>query len=373
MRVIFVCGGTAGHINPALAVAAEVKRMDPDAKILFVGSGRQLENRLIPQEGYRLVNITVRGFARRLAPAMVMSNIRALKALREALAESEKILRGFSPDVVLGTGGYVCYPVLAKAAEMGIPTFIHESNAIPGLATKMLAGKVDKILTAFDSIPALRRYAHKTVHVGTPVRGDFGRITKHDARLKLGIDGRPLVVSFWGSLGAEHMNEMMLDFIEINARSRLFNHIHATGGGDMVLKAFKDKLLARQVTSPLPQWIDIRPYIANMAEVMTAADLIVCRAGASTIAELTYLGKPAVIVPSPNVANNHQEKNARRLEEAGGAVVLDEKDLSGEKLYETVRRLLIDLPGLIRMSQAMKSLGVSDSARRIAEIIFSAC
>jgi len=372
MRVIFVCGGTAGHINPALAVAAEVKRMDPDAKILFVGSGRQLENRLIPQEGYRLVNITVRGFDRRLTPAMVMSNIRALKALREALAESEKILRGFSPDVVLGTGGYVCYPVLAKAAEMGIPTFIHESNAIPGLATKMLAGKVDKILTAFDSIPALRRYAHKTVHVGTPVRGDFGRITKHDARLKLGIDGRPLVVSFWGSLGAEHMNEMMLDFIEINARSRLFNHIHATGG-DMVLKAFKDKLLARQVTSPLPQWIDIRPYIANMAEVMTAADLIVCRAGASTIAELTYLGKPAVIVPSPNVANNHQEKNARRLEEAGGAVVLDEKDLSGEKLYETVRRLLIDLPGLIRMSQAMKSLGVSDSARRIAEIIFSAC
>jgi UDP-N-acetylglucosamine--N-acetylmuramyl-(pentapeptide) pyrophosphoryl-undecaprenol N-acetylglucosamine transferase len=373
MRVIFVCGGTAGHINPALAVAAEVRRIDPDAKILFVGSGRQLENRLIPQEGYRLTNIAVRGFDRRLSPAMVAGNLRALKALRQAFSESEKILQSFAPDVVVGTGGYVCYPVLAKAADMGIPTFIHESNAVLGLATKMLAGKVDNILVAFESIPALRRYADKTVYVGTPVRGDFGRLTKHDARLKLGIDGRPLVVSFWGSLGAEHMNEMILDFIEMNARSRLFNHIHATGGGEAVHKALKDKLAGRRVTSPLPQWIDIRPYIANMAEVMAAADLILCRAGASTIAELTYLGKPALIVPSPNVANNHQLKNARRLEAVGGAAVLEEKDLTGEKLYETVRRLLIDLPGLARMSQAMKSLGVSDSAKRIAELIFSAC
>lgn len=372
MRVMFVCGGTAGHINPALAVAAEVKRRDPEAKILFVGSGRQLENRLIPQEGYRLVNITVRGFDRRLSPAMIAGNIRALNTLRSALRESEQILRAFAPDAVVGTGGYVCYPVLSKAADLGIPTFIHESNAVPGLTTRLLAGKVDKILLAFEDTPELRRYAHKTVYVGTPVRGDFGRYPKHEARLKLGIDGRPLVVTFWGSLGAERMNEMMVDFIEMNLRSRLFNHIHATGGGPAGRQALLDKLSARRVALPLPDWVDIRPYISNMAEVMAAADLVVCRAGASTIAELTYLGKPAILVPSPNVTNNHQLKNARRLEKAGAAVVLEERELTGEKLYETARRLLIDLPGLHRMSQAMKGLGVPDSAKRVVEMIFSA-
>ena len=173
------------------------------------------------------MNITVRGFDRRLSPAAIPSNFRALKVLREAFAESEKILRGFSPDAVLGTGGYVCYPVLAKAAEMGIPTFIHESNAIPGLATKMLAGKVDKILTAFDSVPALRRY--ETNHPRRNPRARRLPTDKHDARLKLGIDGGPSSFLL-GLTRAEYMNEMMLDFIEINARSRLFNHIHATGG-----------------------------------------------------------------------------------------------------------------------------------------------
>jgi UDP-N-acetylglucosamine--N-acetylmuramyl-(pentapeptide) pyrophosphoryl-undecaprenol N-acetylglucosamine transferase len=373
MRFLFTCGGTAGHINPALALADELKRTMPDVKILFVGSGRRMENRLIPQAGYDIKNIRISGFERGISPEKILRNFKTLRNLASAAAQSSEIIRIFKPDVAIGTGGYVCYPVLKKASELGIPTVIHESNAVPGLTTKMLTRTVDKVLVAFPDVANQYRYPEKVVFTGTPVRGGFLQQSKHMARMSLGIDGRPLVVSFWGSLGAEKMNEIIPDFIALNMESRLFNHIHATGGNEAVTASLRKRLHDKTSHDVIPPWIDIRTYIDNMPTIMAAADVVLCRAGASTMAELTFMGKPAVIVPSPYVTNNHQEKNAQQLEKTGGAVVIYEKDCTGELLYQTVRNLLADKAKLNSMADAMKNAAVPDSAEKIIDLIISLC
>lgn len=373
MRVILTCGGTAGHINPALAIADEIMHVAPDAKILFVGSGRRLENKLIPQAGYEIQSIKISGFERGLTPNKIIRNLKTIKNLILAIKQSEEIIKRFQPDAVVGTGGYVCYPVLKKAAALGIPTLIHESNAVPGLTTKILAGKVDKVLVAFPDVSELYRCHGKVVFTGTPVRSGFILQNKNEARLKLGIDGRPLVVSFWGSLGAEKMNEIVEDFILLNTESKLFNHIHATGGNPQTTAELKKRLNDKMSGLNIPRWIDLRTYIDNMPTVMAAADLVLCRAGASTLAELTYMGKPAVIVPSPNVTNNHQEKNAQQLKKIGGAVVLNEKDCTGELLYQSVKRILKNKTELSQMAAAMKTACVQDSAKKIVEMIITMC
>ncbi|MEL4106012.1 UDP-N-acetylglucosamine--N-acetylmuramyl-(pentapeptide) pyrophosphoryl-undecaprenol N-acetylglucosamine transferase [Oscillospiraceae bacterium WX1] len=370
MKVLLTCGGTAGHINPALAIADELKKICPDCEILFVGSGRRLENRLIPMAGYDLDNIKISGFERSLSPRKLLFNAKALLNLIGAFGQTREIFRHFQPDIAIGTGGYVCYPVLKTASKKGIPTLIHESNAVPGLTTRLLSSKVDKVLVAFADVADLYPHPERVLFTGTPVRGDFTSQRKNEARLRLGIDGRPLVVSFWGSLGAEKMNGDIIDFIPYNIESRLFNHIHATGGSAAVTQDVKRKI-REKMTGDLPRWIDIRTYIDNMPTVMAAADLVVCRGGASTLAELTLMGKPAVIVPSPNVTNNHQEKNAAQLSKAGGAVVLHERDCTGEKLYQTVKRLVSNKQQLAEMAVSMKKAGVPDSAKKIVELIIS--
>ena len=369
MNILFTCGGTAGHINPALALADAIRRYMPDAGILFIGSGRRMESKLIPEAGYELENIKISGLERSIKPKSILRNIKTIGNLAAARSQTLEILKRFKPDAAVGTGGYVCYPVLKAAARMGIPTLIHESNAVPGLTTKILSGIVDKVLVAFPDAVEQYRQSEKIVFTGTPVRGDFLRWEKDAARLKLGIDGRPLVVSFWGSLGAERMNEIAADFIGMNLRNKLFNHIHATGGSPDVTKEMKRKISGHASGYALPRWIDIRTYIDNMPVVMAAADLVLCRAGASTVAELTFMGRPAVFVPSPNVTNNHQEKNALQLKKAGGADMLREQDLNGEVLYKTVEKLLCDKERLLSMSEAMKAAGVRDASDRIVEII----
>lgn len=371
MKFLLTCAGTAGHINPALALADELKRTIPGTKILFVGSGRRLENRLIPQAGYEIKNIKISGFERGIAPDKFLRNLRALQNLASASAQASEIIRAFKPDAVIGTGGYVCYPVLKRAAVLKIPTLLHESNAVPGLTTRMLARTVDKVLVAFPGVENQYADPKKVVFTGTPVRSGFSLHSKQASRLSLGIDGRPLVVSFWGSLGAEKMNEMITDFIALNIESRMFNHIHATGGSEAVTESLKKRLHDKTFGMRVPEWVDIRAYIDNMPAVMSAADLVLCRGGASTMAELTYTGKPAIIVPSPNVANNHQEKNARQLQKLGGAVVINERDCTGEVLYQTVKSLLANRIKLKTMSEAMRRAGVPDSAKRIVELIIS--
>jgi len=372
MRFLFVCGGTAGHINPALAIAGELRKRMPDAEFLFVGSGRELENRLIPQAGFKMTNISAGGFSREKSLAGLKKNIVSARRLIAGTAQAGRILREFRPDAAIGTGGYVCYPVLKKAASRGIPTLVHESNAVPGLTTKLLSSTVDRVLTAFPGMEKLYRRPERVVMTGTPVRSGFSAKPKDSLRRELGLPEGPVVVSFWGSLGASRMNEIMADFIAMNAKKNAFYSIHATGGGEEGVEKMKAALRGRGL-SDLPANLDLRPYIDDMPAVMSACDLVLCRAGASTLGELTTIGKPAVLVPSPNVTDNHQEKNAAALASAGGAVMIRESECTAEGLFETVRELLSDEGRLASMSDKLKSMGSADASARIADMILEMC
>ena len=371
MRVIFTCGGTAGHINPALAIAGKIGEMYPDSEFLFIGSGRELENRLVPEAGYRIENLKVTGFSRKVSFDSIKKNVQMINNLRAAEKKCGKLFDDFRPDVVIGTGGYVCYPVITVASKRKIRSYIHESNAVPGLTTKMVAGKVEKIFVAFPGLEGNYKYPEKVVATGIPVRPGFGRLSKEEAKKELGIsEDKPLTVSFWGSLGAARMNEIMADFIEKNYKSRSFYHIHATGGGQKGLEHMLTELAERKALGLDEAGIDLRAYIDDMDKVMTAADLVLCRAGASTIGELTYLGKPSILVPSPNVTNNHQEKNARVIEKLGGAKVILDSQCTGEVLYNDVLELIKDKKALETMGSAAAKAGVKDSAGMIVKLIF---
>ena len=366
MKFLFACGGTAGHVNPAIAIADELKKAIPGSEFLFVGAGREIENRIIPQAGYEVKNITISGFSRSLSLDGLKKNLKMVKNLSVAGKESAEIINSFKPDAVIGTGGYVCYPVLKTARKKGIPTVMHESNAVPGLTAKMLSGIVDKMLVAFPDTEKQYKKPENVVYTGTPIRGSFSELSKEEAKEKLGISNKKLVVSFWGSLGASKMNAMMDDFISLNSNEGSFFHIHATGGGD----SGKEKMVGRlEDKNVAVKNTDIRPYIDDMGTVMTAADVILCRSGASTLAEISALGRPSVLVPSPYVTNNHQEKNARAVEREGGAIVLCEEECTGKKLYEAVISILSDESKAIKMAKCSEKLGVKDATEKIRNII----
>ncbi|MBR6258917.1 MAG: UDP-N-acetylglucosamine--N-acetylmuramyl-(pentapeptide) pyrophosphoryl-undecaprenol N-acetylglucosamine transferase [Oscillospiraceae bacterium] len=368
MRFLLVCGGTAGHINPALAVAGRLKEMLPDSEFLFVGAGREMEKRLIPAEGYELKNVTISGFSRSASVSGLKKNLEVVRELGESRRQAGAIIKEFRPDIVIGTGGYVCYPVITAAVKLGIPTCLHESNAVPGLTAKILSGVVDKLLTAFPGTEKNYKKPERVVFTGTPVRGGFGKVTREDARSALGLKDEKLVVSFWGSLGAEKMNGFMTDFIAENGARRAFFHIHSTGGGQEGLDKMKAAL---ENYGGVPENCDLRAYILNMDMVMTAADVVMSRSGASTIAELAYLGTPSILVPSPNVTNDHQTKNAKAMELAGGAILIPETECSGERLFDEAARLVSDERKLAEMRKGALSLSGGDSSGKMAEVILS--
>ena len=371
-RVIFTCGGTAGHINPAIALAQRIAQENPETEFLFVGAERGLEKDLVPKAGYAFETVHISSFHRSVKPREIKHNLISVYNLLRAPGEARAILRDFRPDVVIGTGGYASYPMVKAAAKAGIPTAVHESNMVPGLTTQLLEPHADRIMVGFEA--CLQHYKHpeKVIVTGTPVRGDFFALTREEAKEKLGVaDGRPLIVSFWGSLGASGMNRQMADFMALEAEKEPFHHIHAAGkSGYPVLQQ-----LLREKGVQLEQHpaLQLREYIYDMACVMRAADLVVCRAGASTISELTALGVPALIVPSPYVTNNHQEKNARVLECAGGAVVLLEQDSSGQELFRAACGILHDAARQAEMGTAMASLGIRDATERIYQTIQEIC
>ena len=367
MNVIFTCGGTAGHVNPALALAGYMQERHPDLRVLFVGTPRGMERGLIEKAGYDFRSIEVSSFQRSLSPSGIAHNVKSLKNLALAGSRARAILRDFRPDLVVGTGGYASYPMVKYAAKEGIPTAVHESNMVPGLTTKMLEGYAGCIMVGFEECRQHYKHPEKIVVTGTPVRGDFFRQTKEQARQKLGLtDDRPLAVSFWGSLGARFMNEHMLDFFRLEARDGMpFHHIHAAGKGSW--DTMRQTLEAEQLTKT--PGLDVREYIYDMADVMRAADLVICRAGASTVSELTALGVPAIMVPSPYVTNNHQEKNARALETHGGVEVLLEQDSSGQALFQAAAGILRDDARREAMASAMAELGIRDAAQRIYETV----
>ena len=369
MRFVLTCGGTAGHINPALAVAGRLKELMPESRFLFLGAEGKMEMDLVPRAGYEIRPLKITNISRGRSLSAVMHNVDTVKNVLASEREARGILKEFQPDAVIGTGGYVCFPVLAAAAKLRIPTLVHESNALPGLTTRMLADRVDAILVGFEESRKHYRSPEKVTVTGTPVRGEFARYTRESARAELGLDPRePLVVSVWGSLGSGHMNHILLDMLPMLRGQRRFRMIHSVGSRDH--KEFQE-FLAQQKLDPADCNVDAREYIFDMPRVMAAADLILCRAGASTLAELTYMGKPVLIVPSPNVTDNHQEKNARVLEQAGGAKVFLEGEFDADSLLREIERLLESPGELEAMSGAMRALSVPDATDKIVDQILS--
>ncbi|MBR2895493.1 MAG: undecaprenyldiphospho-muramoylpentapeptide beta-N-acetylglucosaminyltransferase [Oscillospiraceae bacterium] len=372
MKVIFTCGGTAGHVNPALALAGMIRERKPDSEILFVGARRGIERRLIEEAGWPFREVEISSFHRSFAPKEIRHNLISLKNLICSPAQAGEMLRQFPADLVVGTGGYASYPMIRAAAKRGIPTAIHESNAIPGLTTKLLERYADLIMVGFEECRQNYKNPEKVLVTGTPVRGDFFTLSRKEAKQKLGMDdGRPLIVSFWGSLGAASMNRQMAEFLALEAKERPFHHVH--GAGVVGSRQMGSYLAQSGVDLTQTPELDVREYISDMGTLMRAADLVISRAGASTISELTALGVPAILVPSPNVANNHQEYNGRVLSDAGGAVLILEKNSSGEVLYQTAREILGDAQRHKAMRDAMASLGTVDAAQQIYTAVMDLC
>ena len=369
MRVIFTCGGTAGHVNPALALAGYMREKDPDTAVLFVGTPTGMERELVAKAGYDYAAVEVSSFQRKLNAEGIRHNLHTLRVLASSGRQARAILRDFKPDLVVGTGGYASYPMVKAAAQAHIPTAVHESNSVPGLTTRMLEEYADVIMVGFEDCRQHYRHPERIMVTGTPVRGDFFEKTPQQARQELAFDdGRPVVVSFWGSLGASHMNEAMLDFFEEERKNGFpFHHVHAVGkdGWETMERALQQRGLDACAD------LDVRQYIYNMATVMRSADLVICRAGASTISELTALEMPAIMVPSPYVTNNHQEKNARLLEAHGGAEVLLESEASGEALYRAAADILRSPDRQAQMKQGMAQLGIPDAAERIYKTVMA--
>ena len=373
MRVLVSGGGTAGHINPALAIADKIKSEDPGAVIEYVGTPDSMESRLVPNAGYGFHAVKVRGFRRKLS----LDNIDAAIKAVTSVAHAKKIIREFEPDVVIGTGGYVSWPVVKAAAKMGVPTLIHEQNAVPGVTSKMLSKYVDRIMISFESS---REFfdcdPDKLELVGNPVSEKMLNADKTEMRKLLGIPQNAVVVlSAGGSLGAKRVNEAVYELITgYTSKSDGIYHFHATGRGgyeeqaELYRKAgFKDidseTLKKGNVT--------VKKYIYNMPELLASADIVVCRAGAMTLSEIASLGKAAVIIPSPNVTNNHQYKNAKVLADGDAAVLIEEKDLTGGLLIEKVRAFAENPAYRAVTEQNIRKFAVLGTLDRIYEIVCS--
>ncbi len=369
MNLIFTCGGTAGHINPAIAVANGMKRRHPDANILFIGAKGKMEEQLVPQAGYELKCLPASGLSRKLNFSGIKQNLYAVKCVYNAVSECRKLYREFKPDVVIGTGGYASFPALYAAQSMGIPTCVHEANALPGVTTKLAANKADRVLVAFEESCQYYKKPDEVRVVGMPIRREFVDLTREEARASLGLTkADKLVVSAFGSLGAKVMNETVADMMALEQKDHFpFRHIHATGsfGKEWMPQRVKDNGVDWET---IPE-LDIREYIYDMPVLLNAADVVIGRAGSGTCNELGATGAPCILVPSPNVTNNHQEKNARVLEAAGGAVVILEKDVTPEKMYAQINALLDNPDRREDMHFALKGLVRADSAERICDII----
>ncbi len=365
MHVLFTGGGTAGHINPALAVAAHLEKEYPDCKISYIGTKKGMESRLVPLAGYDFYTIEISGFQRRLTLENIKKNIVTAVRLFTSSSQSRKLLKELKPDVVVGTGGYVSGPVLREAAKMGIKTCVHEANAYPGVTVKAVAPLVDKVLLAMeDARPRLK--CDNIVLTGNPIRGSLVSITRKEAREKLGIpEDAPVLLSFGGSLGAKVINEAVIDLIKQNFADNKYYHFHGTGSGGY--SAFKEEL--DKIGFKENDKIKVLEYIDNMDVLMAAADLVICRAGAMTVNELQVCAKPSILIPSPYVAENHQFHNAMTLVKVGAGAIIEEKDLTGEKLVSTVNEILFDKERLSKMRESAKSIAINDAVERITDEI----
>lgn len=367
LKVLLAGGGTAGHLNPALAIAEIIKSRRPDAQFLFAGTPFGMEARLIAKTNYPFAPIKVAGFQRQLSLENIGRNIQAAAYLATAGHRARQIIREFQPDIVIGTGGYVSGPVVMKAAQMKIPTVIHEQNAYPGVTTRLLSKHADRImLTVEKAKDFLDKDIPYTV-TGLPVRAGIMTKTKAQARKELGFDDAMCILSFGGSLGAGRINETAADLIAWHSGKKAINHIHGYGG--MGKDTFLPDLKSKGVDPDKNPRLRIREYIDNMDTCMAAADLVICRSGANTLSELEAMGRGAILVPSPIVAGNHQYHNAMVLGNAGAAIVIEQKDLTSERLIEEVERLYENPQKLERLSQKAGELAIRDTHDRVYKVI----
>ncbi len=363
MKVLLCGGGTAGHVNPAIAIADFIKARHSKADIRFVGTNYGIESKLVPRAGYPLTEIEVYGLKRKLS----LENIRNVSKAVSAIGKSKRLLREFSPDLVIGTGGYVSGPLVWAACDLGIPTAIHEQNAFPGLTTRRLASRVDLVMLGFADAKT-RLTCKKSVLVGNPIRREILFADRAAARERLEIkESERLLVSFGGSMGSRRFNENIRELMALHCSEGRFRHIHAAG--QFGIKWLPGELEERGITPERYPLIDLREYIFNMEDVMAAADLLICRAGAITLGELAAMGKPSILIPSPNVTDNHQYYNALAFAKVGAAELLEEKDCSGQVLYDRVNALLSDEEKLRSMSQAAQQFAILDSTQRIYDSI----
>lgn len=363
MKVIMTGGGTGGHIYPAVAIADKIKEKNPDAEILFVGTQRGLEKTLVPQNGYPIEFITVSGFNRK----NLLKNVKTVKDLMKGNHEAKSIIKSFKPDVVIGTGGYVCGPVVRAAAKMGIAAYIHEQNAFPGLTNKMLEKHVKNVFAAFEEAGEYFKQPEKMVVTGNPVRRTFFETDRAAARHTLGIpDDKFVVLSFGGSQGAAAVNNVVFSLMkELNGREDAVL-VYATG------KYYYDEMNAR-ISEELPELHDnirVLEYIDNMALYLAAADLVVSRSGALTVSEITVCGRASILVPSPNVTGNHQYFNAKAIADKGGAILINEADFNAELLISTVNELMADRTKLKALEEGSRKSAPKDAAEIIYNKIF---
>ena len=370
MRVLVTGGGTAGHINPALAIADIIKKEYPNAVFLFVGAEGKMETELVPKAGYPIKTIKVKGFYRSFSPAAIKHNVSAAVNVLTATHTSAKILKEFQPDICIGTGGYVCGPILRKALQMHIPVLVHESNAFPGVTVKMLAKEGATVLLCSEAARKHLPQNSKVIVTGNPLRPAFATMhtaqAKAKAREELGVDNRPLVVSFGGSLGAQYINEAMIEVLSRSHTNGKLQHIHGVGKGgwDDVSATLQQRNVPLESDN-----LSVRPYIDNMPTCMAAADLIISRCGAMTLSEIPAAGKPSILIPSPYVAENHQFHNAMALVNKGAAVCIEEKDLTADRLWDAIMDITSDPARMQQMAENAAALAIRDADARILAAI----
>ncbi|MBB3127364.1 UDP-N-acetylglucosamine--N-acetylmuramyl-(pentapeptide) pyrophosphoryl-undecaprenol N-acetylglucosamine transferase [Paenibacillus rhizosphaerae] len=360
MRVVLSGGGTGGHIYPAVAVARQCEAEDPDSEFLYIGGTRGLESKLVPQENLPFEAIDITGFRRKLS----MDNVKTVMRFLKGVQTSKKLLKEFKPDVVIGTGGYVCGPVVYAAAKLGIPSIIHEQNAIPGLTNQFLSRYVSTVAVSFEGSEGAFPKAKRVIYTGNPRATTVQTANRERGFATLGIPmNSSVVLIVGGSRGAKAINDAMIEMAPRLEKLKHIQFVYVTGEAyfDQTREDIRSRL------GSLPNHLHVLPYIHNMPEVLAATSLIVNRAGASFLAEITSLGIPSILIPSPNVTNNHQVANARELEKAGAAKVILEKELTGKRLYESIEDIMMNYNLQQEMSASSRSLGKPDSAKVIVE------
>ena len=362
MRVVITGGGTGGHIYPALAIARGIKDRYREAEILYIGTARGLESELVPKAGLSFSAVSAVGLERKLS----LNNLTVPWQVTKGLIEAKCLLRSFSPRVVIGTGGYVCGPVVLAAALKKIPTLIHEQNAYPGITNRILSRFASQVVVTFPE--SVRHFPERSEVklTGLPIRPEILTADREKARTKMGLAAETkLLLSFGGSQGARSINQAVIGLMNNYCNNRSVHILHITGP-----KGY-EKFMETIQSIPMDNRgnINVMPYLYDMPEALASADLAICRAGAATLAELTARGLPGILIPYPYAAENHQEYNARSLVEHGAAEMILDRDLNGEALCEKVSRLLANPIKLIEMSKASKKQGHPKALKEILDCI----